>query len=212
MSAAEIVLALLGMGVLGAAGFWIDLALDESETKAVRRHLDAWWVQFDNITWFNFGRREAQAAIVLFDRLFGARFWSRRRWTSVIILALGAVLLSCLWLMLAIGSSEGMPTVTFSHDRMGYLNLAVTPLVLALTLAVSLSLTRWLSTLVVSRPRALVLLGFPALLAVSIFLFVAWMPGVWILKATLPILLAGILYGGGSFDWFTELGLVVRAA
>jgi hypothetical protein len=90
--------ALAKIGFIAAIGWWIDLALDDSQQKRVRRKLDDWWTKFDDTGWFSFGSEEGKAALRLFDMLLGDRFWAGRRWASVGVI-LAAVVLSIIVLI-----------------------------------------------------------------------------------------------------------------
>jgi hypothetical protein len=165
MAGFALLVTLFKVGVPIAIGWWIDLSLDDTEEeKKVRRRLDSWWDRFDGISWFNFGQEEGKVALRLFDRVFGDRLWSWRRWISVLVVYLAGVALTVAWALgklESIGARPPTPT-TLELLRVAFVALINLPAAL-LSLALNLSLTRIASNRVVRLPGSYSVLGFAIL-------------------------------------------------
>jgi hypothetical protein len=181
------VLAALGqIGLLTALGWWIDLALDDSQERRLRRRLDDWWVRFDEITWFNFGQQEGRAALAMFDRVFGASFWSWRRWSSVALTLLAIELLTLTLFAIELHRVDGWGRLNQLELKWFYFRLWLARLVVqAVVLSLSLSLTRWASERVVELSRRFGIGGFAGLLALGLLLLAVWGPFLEIVKPAL---------------------------
>jgi len=174
--------ALAKIGIVTAIGWWIDLALDDYQTKRVRRRLDDWWIAFDKITWFNFGQQEGLAALRLFDRVFGPTLFSPRRWISIgIVLAIIA-----------------LPVLVLIRDRLAVVGRAPDRETMVLWvfgvtwaqifgMALSLGITRWLTIRVLQLTGFRSILGYVGLFLLSVTLLAVWAPVAHWFKTRLPI-------------------------
>ena len=60
-------------------GVFIDFLLGKKGRESVIRVLEDWWVRFDDITRYNFGKQEGLFAVSILDYCFGKHILSFRR-------------------------------------------------------------------------------------------------------------------------------------
>jgi hypothetical protein len=70
-----------GWGGLGAV---IDFWIGRQGQQRLIGWMEPWWLKFSDIRLATFGREEANTAVAVLDRLFGARLFSRRRFIAVV--------------------------------------------------------------------------------------------------------------------------------
>jgi hypothetical protein len=75
-----------------AAGAFIDFYIGKNGQEGVRSWLETWWLRFSYVNLRNFGQQEALYSVSIIDRLFGEKFFSRRRFTSVVLVATFSVI------------------------------------------------------------------------------------------------------------------------
>lgn len=74
------------IAAFGFIGAFVDFLLGKKGQEQVKDSFLRWWVQFDNVHWINFGRKEAEFAVWALEGLFGARLLSFRRIFAAILL------------------------------------------------------------------------------------------------------------------------------
>lgn len=161
---------LIKIGLPTAVAGFVDWLMSRSEKERLRGWLETWWLRFNEVRWRSFGRAEVERALVAFDRYAGRRLLSRQR----LIVTLQVVGAGCIL--------AGALTMIMTFRDWGQTNrLSVDPiaeaaegLVLAMLFAVSLSLTRGLSAVVLRVPPSATNLAFVVLALVHLFLLVVW--------------------------------------
>ena len=61
-------------------GAIIDFLIGPTGQKKLRDKLEDWWIRFDDVRLENFGRKEAEYAAYVIDRMFGRRLFGWKRW------------------------------------------------------------------------------------------------------------------------------------
>ena len=183
------------MVVLGGLGAGIDFLLSDAQKETIKDWLLAKWVEFNNMKLADFSHREAQYFVELSDRLFGARFLSWRR-----LLACCAVVAGCAiyWLVVAYridsdATSEAIRSLFHTRSFFLQLNLPVA----IVMLASSISLTRWLSMVVIRRTasRAVGIGPYVLLIGVHAVLFFVWRPVIEISRDIVILVLDKVQMG-----------------
>ena len=182
-------LALGKIGGLALIGGLIDLAMRRSEKDRLNDWLIKWWDRFDSVEWSNFGRKEAELAVELLDRIVASRLWSWKRWRFVLTVCAGTYVLMLLWTMIRLYFANGLyvpaanppsvrlfPLTPFDPLMRITDNDIVAILVQAVSFALSFSLTRALSQLVirVSVNSLATVCAFLVLIALQLFFFQVW--------------------------------------
>jgi hypothetical protein len=67
------------VAILTALGGAIDFLLGRVGQARAKSVLEDWWIRFDDVSRYNFGKKEASFAVAIFDTLFGQRFFTLRR-------------------------------------------------------------------------------------------------------------------------------------
>lgn len=136
------------IGGLAFIGGLIDFAMSRAQKDRLRKALETWWLQFDDVRWRSFGRKEAQGAVAFLDGCAGAKLWSWKRWRRSLCIGAIVGILSYafeLYQQLPHGSSAAAP---YSFAILSFaILLSVFPLTIV-GFALSISLTRFISIVV----------------------------------------------------------------
>ncbi len=125
-------------------GSLIDFVMSRRTKAALKSRLEDWWLRFDDMSWGNFGRREAEAAVAILDRWAGARLWSWKRWRFSLL-----VNLICCVLAISIGLAYGFPIFSAGLPLSRYIgDCVVLYPSITFTFSLSISLTRWIASFV----------------------------------------------------------------
>jgi len=192
MEVGDALLRIGGYGAIGAlVGRALDLAMQREKAK-LYNWLTGWWDRFDDVNLRNFGRIEAELVIGFLDRTLGKTLWSARRWTRCSLVVLFLYLSSLPnagRTALRIQENEeiqktGAVTSALSlWDSLIYFGRAVLEwdwllllLVMVASFALSISLTRYIATVVVklSTSKLRTVCAFTLLLVVHLLLFRYW--------------------------------------
>jgi len=157
----------------GFVGAFIDFLLGKKGQERVKNSFLRWWVQFDDVHWNNFGRKEAEFAVSTLGGLFGSRLFSFRRILSAILFY--AVLIAAGYLLYS--TAGGI--VFLSLDKTNVSVSAVTAIlgVLGFICAISVSLLSARAARDLSNNqvwRNLVVFGLST--AVNYIAVVIWLP------------------------------------
>lgn len=181
--------AIFEIGGLTAFGRFIDFLLSTTERKKLRDILETWWYRLADARWRTLGRNEAVAALRIWDQVVGECLLSLKRLIASIVVVLISALLSGRFVSwFSLQTNERVYTIDWSlaHDDSGtpdsHFRAVIFPnetLELALLIpivAVSFSLTRLLSRLVLRVPDRFASVSFFVLLGMHIALFLVWRP------------------------------------
>jgi len=162
------------VGIVAGIGWWIDLALEDNEEKALRRWLDDWWTAFDNLKLPNFGQEEAKAVVTLFDAYLGSRFFEWKRWRAVILICLVGEAIGIADTLVDFRNYLDLRKLSFGDVPLIIEPLSVVSLeaVILCGVALSLSVTRAASVRVSKLSGAKSAIGFAGLLVLSVVIFV----------------------------------------
>jgi hypothetical protein len=206
----ELVGILAKIGSIAGIGWWIDLALDDSQQRRVRRSLDDWWTKFDEIKWFDFGPEEGAVALRLFDKAFGKRFWSWRRIGSVclvsgVTLIISSILILVLQMQVTYLPGGGLGLQENETELTPFYMIAISLPLHLLSMMLSLSATRWVTAGVIGLKGFVSFFGMAALLLLSLFLVAFWIPSFSAMKSTVSMLAAGWTWTQVLSDLWTYL-------
>jgi len=87
------------LAALSGVGAFIDFLVGRSGQVKARDWMTTWWVRFNDVSWRNFGKAEAEYTYVLFQRMFGAKILSWRRAISTLTI----LTVSMVMVMLVVG-------------------------------------------------------------------------------------------------------------
>jgi hypothetical protein len=160
------------MAGMGTVGKFLDFYIGKSGREKVRDWLTGQWIKFDDARWRNFSEVEAQYVVFLIDRILGAKLLSLKR-----LLATSCVVLGSALIVVTLSLINGVPC------RPEFVRIdtrvAITALLLiAILVATSFSVSRWLS-LMALRASRLTWLGptpYLGLLLTHWMLLVYWKP------------------------------------
>jgi hypothetical protein len=170
------------LGLLGATlGAFIDFALGRDGQEKVKDWQLRRWVEFDDLKLSNFGEKEAALWVRLSDFLFGAKLWHSHR----LLACSGCVAVFVgYWFAQCYASYPGVSAAILHYPPIDMLSDVAMDTAF---LAVSISLTRWISVGVIKRAggRRLGVLPFIALLFLHGLLLLTWRPMVELLQGAL---------------------------
>jgi hypothetical protein len=63
----------------GGIGRFIDFLLGKQGDQAVKTFMTGWWIRFDDVQWYTFGKAEAAFSLNVMTKTFGKYIWSLRR-------------------------------------------------------------------------------------------------------------------------------------
>lgn len=185
-------LLLIKVGLLLAAGRFIDFLMSQSEKKRFRGWLEEWWYRFEYLEWPTLGRAEATAAIEIWDRIVGPRLFSVHRLGVASFVVIASATLS----------------VLTADDPKTNQDAGMLFVVLLVLVATSFSFTRFLSTLAIRAPERHFGAVFFALLGTHIALFLLWRPITRLLYQTIGWVVSNyaglvvVLFIVIAFMWF----------
>lgn len=162
-------------------GVLLDFGAYPREQLQIQKWLQDWWNRFNSISWRSFGKEEARTAIEYYDRYFGPRLFSRQRWIATLLLCSVGFMISALWAFLSVSYRQA-PLVPIHETNLaliGSMTIRSSMVRLAIVLLIiplSLSLTRYLCTLVLKVPERYAFFGFAGLLAFHVALLIWWTP------------------------------------
>lgn len=195
--------AFAAFGGLTAIGGLIDFLMRKNEQKRLREWLIDWWIRFDDVKWSNFGRREAAQAIELIDRTAGARFWSGQRFRFVASVVIVCVAAS--FVLLTVAEIRGWARQPERErpllDQLGgywagkggdpqaWPAVIVALALCAVAFATSLSVMRWLASLVqrLALGGTAGIVFFSGLVVVQCLLLVYWNTVVFTSAVMVPV-------------------------
>jgi hypothetical protein len=187
--------------LLGALGVAIDFLLGSAGQERVKDWLLRKWDSFEDWHLSNFSEKEAAYFVRLSDRVFGARLL---RWQRILA-CFGIVIASILyWCARAyIYDHGGFTEIFFAYSLKNVL-LSFAPQIVIATafLAISISLTRWISVEVIRRTagRRAGPVPYIALLGIHLILFFLWRPIVESFRDVLLATIYTINSGAGLVD------------
>jgi hypothetical protein len=167
------------MTTLGVLGALIDFIIGKPGQRRLRDELTNWWAVLSDVRWHNFGKKEAAAAIKVLDSVVGAHLFSWKRLQASLIIVLIAAVIGGVIAELSLNPSSPPDAWTSSYHRFygsaGF--LAGT-----LMVAISFSVTRLLSSVIVHLGSRANVVCFLLLVAVQLALFIVWPPVVFVMR------------------------------
>jgi hypothetical protein len=157
----DILVPIAALGGLGAA---IDFFIGNSGQKRIKSWLEDRWYRFHELNWHNFSEKEARFYVDFFDRFFGPYLFSSRRFIVCVSLTGFTTLIFS-----GAAFFAGYSIVLFGVLRDIVVDSAI--------LAISFSLTRWTSLLVIRTSESrLGFLPFLVLLTFHYLMLALWRP------------------------------------
>jgi hypothetical protein len=207
--------ALTALGGAAGVGALIDLLMYRSEKKKLKARLEDWWLWFSDVSWNNFGRKEAELSIEILDRWAGSRLWSWKRWRFSLAVAAGLfVVCFAVWALWYVYEYDDSFAVFWSEALEYQLPEADAIPGATITFALSLSVTRLIATIVARLDRGPLfnMCMFTLLLLAHLLLLRIWSPAMHAWEA-LPVILR--LYGMDDYnalaEWWNTLSFQLKS-
>jgi hypothetical protein len=171
-------------GVLSAISALFQFVLTEQQKNSLRSGFEARVYKFNYVTWPNFARMEATAALGVMDRFFGRHFFSRKRLLATIaVLTLAAMTAAALgnfdWRDIARFNPFGQSDFATHGQAFGSVMTLSTLILLGVSFALSVTVTRAVSVVLLKLPsgtKSASTKAFALLLLFHLMLLVLWYP------------------------------------
>ncbi|WP_422036086.1 hypothetical protein [Reyranella sp.] len=171
------ILAVFKIGLLTALGQFIDFMMDKPEKKRLRDWLSRLVLKLEYGRWEALGAEEARAALKAWDYVVGPRLISAQR----LVTSIYVMVLATAWTSSTGGAFIAMMTWLFRDgtipdEARGVLiqMFVLSPLLLTVMVALSLSFTRFLSNLALKQAGGIA--TYLMLLIANVALFLLWQP------------------------------------